>query len=92
MQNTKTNKSKSKKHARPFHLHLESFFRLRVCLVLAAGLLMLALARSERDMLLAAPQAYAEGVSYVGSHLSEERLHPHHTLHILRPPTIASGR
>lgn len=81
-----------KKHRRPFHLHLEYFFRLRVCLLIAAGLLTLAFVRSDREMLAAAPHAYAEGAGYVGSHMSEERLHPHHTLHVLRVPTISSGR
>ena len=89
--NKQKNNSK-KKHKRPFHLHLEYFFRWRVSLVIAAGMLVLAFAHSDRDMLAAAPRATAEEVGYVGRHLNEERLHPHMALNILRPPTTSSGR
>lgn len=73
---------------RPFHLHLEYFFRWKVFLLMTAGLLAFALARSDANMLAAA----AEKAGDVGAHMSEERLHPHISVNILRVATTASGR
>lgn len=82
----------SKQHKNPFHLNVEYFFRLKICLLLATGLLTLTVMRGDRDVLSAVPQAYAEGAGAIGSHMSEERLHPHTSVHVLRVPTISSGR
>lgn len=46
------------------------------------------LARGDRDMFAAA----AEKAGDVGAHMSEERLHPHMHVNILRVATISSGR
>lgn len=79
---------KNKKHDRPFHLHLEYFSRLKVCLLIVAGLMAITLARGDRDMFATA----AEKAGDIGSHMSEERLHPHIHFNILRVATTSSGR
>jgi hypothetical protein len=73
---------------RPIHLHLEYFFRLKLFLLMAAGLLAFALARTDSNALA----VVAEKAGDVGAHMSEERLHPHISVNILRVATIASGR
>lgn len=88
MKNKHKNIKQFIKH-RPFHLHLEYFFRLRVCLIVAAAIIGVAVAQADQDVLATVPHASAAGVGYVGSYLSEERLHPHSQVHVLRMPTVS---
>lgn len=70
-------------------MHIGHMLQLKMCLLFLLGLSALALVKSDSQIIAAMPSAYAEGTGYVGSYLSEERLHPHAQVHVLRVPTIS---
>ncbi len=64
---------KTKKyHTKPFHLHLEYFFRKQYCLLAVVGLMGIVLAKSDGKMLGIVRDAYAQGYGMVGQFMREE--------------------
>lgn len=74
---------------KPIHLHIEHVSRLRICLVLAAGLFTLALVRADSRMLGIVRDAYAEGAGHLGSYLREETARHTSGVHVARDTTIS---
>ncbi|HZM64419.1 MAG TPA: hypothetical protein VFB59_04770 [Candidatus Saccharimonadales bacterium] len=87
----KTNTQKHNHHKKPFHLHVEHFFRMRALLVMILGLLMLAIVRSDSKLLGMVREAYAEGYGLVGAYMREETVRTPATFATVRASTI-SGR
>jgi len=66
-------KTKSKKNIdRPFHLHLEYFFRKQYCLGIMLGLLLIAMVKTDGRIIGLVRQAYAQGFGMVGQYMREE--------------------
>lgn len=80
---------KTKTHRKPFHLHLEYFFRTRYCVFVMLALLMLAIVKSDGRMLGIMREAYAQGFGVVGAYLREETTRTPITLQIARVQTIS---
>lgn len=57
---------------RPFHLHLEYFFRKQYCVLAMLGLLLVAVVKTDGRMLSVMRQAYAQGFGIVGQYMREE--------------------
>ena len=86
MLNMKTN---TKQH-RPFHLHLEYFFRQQYCLFVVLGLMMIAIIKSDGRVLGMLREAYAQGFGLVGQYMREETTRVPVTFDITgRLPTIS---
>jgi hypothetical protein len=84
----KTNKKQ--KHERPFHLHLEYFFRKQYCLLVVMALMMVAILKTDGRLLGLVRQAYAEGFGLVGQYMREETTRVPVTFNIAgRQPTIS---
>lgn len=64
-------KTKSRHH-KPFHLHVEYFFRKQYCLLFMLGLLMLAIIKSDGRVVWLMRDAYAQGYGIVGQYMREE--------------------
>ncbi|HSX29163.1 MAG TPA: hypothetical protein VLE73_01230 [Candidatus Saccharimonadales bacterium] len=60
------------KHRKPFHLHLEHFFRTQYCLLFVLGLLMVAILKSDGKVMSVMREAYAQGYGIVGQYMREE--------------------
>ena len=85
--NTKTQKHK---HHRPFHLHLEYFFRERYLLLAAMAIFSVAIVRSDGKALGIMRDAYAEGFGMIGQYLREETARDPASIDIgTRMPTIS---
>ncbi len=64
---------KTKKSARkPFHLHLEYFFRKQYCMLAVLALLIFAVIKSDGRVITLWRQAYAQGFGIVGQYMREE--------------------
>jgi len=79
------------KHKKPFHLHVEHFFRLRALLVVVVGLLAVAAVKSDTRLLGTFREAYAHGYGQVGSYMREETVRTPLANAVPRPATT-SGR
>lgn len=88
-----TMKTNTKKHHdRPFHLHLEYFFREQYCVLAAIALLMIAIIKTDGRVLSMMREAYAQGFGLVGQYMREETTRMPVSFDIAgRLPTI-SGR
>jgi hypothetical protein len=84
------NKKIQNKHARPFHLHLEYFFRKQYCLLVVMALMMVAALKTDGRVLSLVRQAYAEGFGLVGQYMREETTRVPVTFDIAgRLPTVS---
>jgi hypothetical protein len=87
----KTNK-KQQKHVRPFHLHVEYFFRKQSCVLAVMALMMVAVVKTDGRVMGLVRQAYADGFGLVGQYMREETTRVPVTFDIAgRLPTV-SGR
>ena len=85
-------KNKNTKHqTRPFHLHVEYFFRKQYCVYAVLALMMLAMVKSEGRLLGVMRDAYAQGFGIVGQFMREETTRVPVTFDIAaRIPTTSS--
>jgi len=60
------------KHTRPFHLHLEYFFRQQYCLLAMLALLGIAIVRADSKTLSVMKEAYLHGYGTIGQFMREE--------------------
>jgi hypothetical protein len=60
------------KHPKPFHLHLEHFFRKQYCLLAVLALLVVAVAKADHKALGVMREAYLHGYGLVGQYMREE--------------------
>ena len=82
----------TKQHNRPFHLHVEYFFRKQYCVAIVLGLMMLAAVKTDSRLFGLMRDAYAQGFGLVGQYMREETTRMPVTFNISgRLPTI-SGR
>ncbi|HSW99636.1 MAG TPA: hypothetical protein VLH38_01220 [Patescibacteria group bacterium] len=66
-------KTKNKNHAnRPFHLHMEYFFRKQYCVGLVLALMAIAMIKTDARVIGLVRQAYAQGFGMVGQYMREE--------------------
>lgn len=82
----KTNIKKSK----PFHLHVEYFFRNQCVLLATMLLLAVAIAKSDGKFLGLMRDAYNHGYGMIGAYLREEPVRTPLTVSIARIPAITS--
>jgi hypothetical protein len=83
-------KNKNTKHNRPFHLHVEYFFRERTLLLTAMALFLVAIAQSDGKAMGIMRDAYAEGFGMIGQYLREETARDPASIDIgTRMPTIS---
>ncbi len=83
---------KNKNNQKPFHLHLEHFFRKQYCLVAMMLLMVLAVIRSDARLSQTLRQAYVQGFGIIGQFMREETTRVPVTFDIAgRLPTV-SGR
>ena len=83
---------KNKKHQKPFHLHLEYFFRKQYCVVAVLMLMMLALLRTDGKMMNVMREAYAQGFGVVGQFMREETTRMPVTFNISARVPTTSGQ
>ena len=84
-------KTKRKKnHKRPFHLHVEYFFRKQYCLLVVLVLLVIAIVKSDGRFLGLMRDVYAHGYGMIGTYLREETTRTPITVVVARIPAIAS--
>lgn len=77
-------------HKRPFHLHMEYFFRHQYCLLAVLALLMIAIIKTDGRVLGVMREAYAQGFGLVGQYMREETTRIPVTFNIAgRLPTIS---
>ncbi|HKU18234.1 MAG TPA: hypothetical protein VJP80_03080 [Candidatus Saccharimonadales bacterium] len=77
---------------RPFHLHLEYFFRKQYCLIAMLALLIFAVIKTDGRIINLWREAYAQGFGLVGQYMREETTRVPITFDIAaRIPTV-SGR
>lgn len=79
--------NKTNTKSKPFHLHVEYFFRKQYCLLAAMALLSVAIVKSDGKMFGVMRQAYAEGFGVIGAYLREETAHSAANLQTVRIPT-----
>lgn len=84
-------KIKNNKHPKkPFHLHVEYFFRRQYCLLAALCLLLLATIKTDGRVMGMVRQAYAQGFGMVGQYMREETTRVPVTFDIAgRLPTVS---
>ncbi len=78
------------KHQKPFHLHLEYFFRQQYCLLAVLALLMVAIIKSDGKFLGIMRDAYNHGYGLTGAYMREETTRTPLTVIVARVPAIAS--
>lgn len=84
------NNKNNQKHEKPFHLHVEYFFRKQYCLVAVLALMLVALIKVDGSTLTLVRDAYAEGFGIVGQYMREETSRSADSVSIgLRTPTIS---
>ncbi|HUC89331.1 MAG TPA: hypothetical protein VMR45_00860 [Patescibacteria group bacterium] len=66
----KTNNKQN--HQKPFHLHVEYFFRKRYCLLAVLGLMGFVMMKSDGKVMGIVREAYAQGFGIVGQFMREE--------------------
>ncbi len=74
---------------RPFHLHVEYFFRKRYCMLAVLALLGVAIIKSDGKMLGVMREAYAHGFGMIGAYLREETARTPITIEVARIPATA---
>jgi hypothetical protein len=79
-----------KKPARPFHLHLEYFFRKQYCVLAVMVLLTVGIEKSDGRFLGVMRDAYNHGYGMIGAYMREETVRTPLTLMIARIPGITS--
>jgi len=84
----KTNKENILK--RPFHLHVEYFFRKQYCLLAVMALMSIAILKSDGKFLGMMRDAYNHGYGMIGAYLREEPVRTPLTVMIARIPGISS--
>ncbi|HJQ08859.1 MAG TPA: hypothetical protein VJ836_05265 [Candidatus Saccharimonadales bacterium] len=78
------------RHEKPFHLHLEYFFRKQYCLLAVLALLLIALVKTEGRLLGVVREAYAYGYGIIGQYMREETTRELITSDVgLRAPTTS---
>lgn len=83
--------TKPSKNKKPFHLHVEHFFRMRPLLIAVLGLLAVAIIKSDSKLLGVVREAYAEGYGVIGAYMREETTRAPIILNAAsRTPTISS--
>ena len=75
---------------RPLHLHIEYFFRKRVCLVAVMLLMGMAIVKSDGKFLGLMRDAYNHGYGMIGAYLREEPIRTPLNVVIARIPAITS--
>lgn len=75
---------------RPFHLHVEYFFRRQYCLLAVLMLMTLAVVKSDGRLMAMMREAYAQSYDNVSAYLREETTRAPITVAIARIPGIAS--
>ena len=75
---------------RPFHLHVEYFFRKQYFLLAVLGLMGIALIKSDGRMLGMMRDAYNHGYGLIGVYLREETARTPLTFQVTRVPAISS--
>lgn len=86
----KTKTTKNQKHERPFHLHVEYFFRKQYCVYVVLVLMMLAAIKTDSRVFGLMREAYAQGFGLVGQYMREETTRMPVTFNIAsRLPTIS---
>ncbi|HSX33972.1 MAG TPA: hypothetical protein VLF91_06570 [Candidatus Saccharimonadales bacterium] len=85
-------KTKNSKQQKPFHLHLEYFFRKQYCLLFVMTLIVFAVIKSDGRALSLWRQAYAQGFGIIGQYMREETTRVPVTFEIsAKLPTISAG-
>jgi hypothetical protein len=83
------NKNDKTQH-KPFHLHLEYFFRKQYCLVAVMALLLIALLKADSQTITIMREAYAQGFGIIGQYMREETSRMSESISIVqRTPTIS---
>jgi hypothetical protein len=83
-------KTKINNNHRPFHLHLEYFFRKQYCVLFMLGFLLLAVLKTDGKLVNAMRDAYAQGFGMVGQYMREETTRVPVTFNIAgRTPTYS---
>lgn len=95
MEETKTNLLKLEHEIedvlkRPVHLHIEYFFRKRVCLLVVMALMAVAIIKSDGKFLGIMRDAYSHGYGMIGAYLREEPVRTPLTVAVARIPAITS--
>jgi hypothetical protein len=80
-------KPKTKK---PFHLHVEHFFRMQACLGVVLGLFLVAIVKSDSKLMGMIREAYAEGYGLIGAYMREETVRTPVTVATIRSTNISS--
>lgn len=75
---------------RPFHLHVEYFFRKRYCLLAVMALMGIAMLKSDGKFLGLMRDAYNHGYGMIGAYLREEPVRHELSISIARIPTTTS--
>lgn len=83
-------KNKHSPHHKPFHLHVEHFFRKQYCMYVVLALLSVAIVKSDGKMLGLMREAYAHGYGLIGAYLREETARTPITMQIARIPTTSA--
>lgn len=65
-------KNKNSHHKKPFHLHVEHFFRMPALLLAVVGMLMIVIIKADSKTMAMMREAYAHGYGLVGSYMREE--------------------
>jgi hypothetical protein len=86
-----TMKSKNpNKLQRPFHLHVEYFFRKRYCMLAVMLLMGIAIVKSDGKFLGIMRDAYNHGYGMIGAYMREESVRTPLTVMVARIPAITS--
>ena len=81
---------KTNTYTKPFHLHVEHFFRKRYCMLAVMALMAVAIVKSDGKMLGLMRDAYTQGYGMIGAYLREETARTPLTIEVARIPTTAS--
>ncbi len=75
---------------RPFHLHVEYFFRKQYCLLAVMVLMSIAIIKSDGRFLGIMRDAYNHGYGMLGTYMREETVRTPLTVAMARVPAISS--
>jgi hypothetical protein len=75
---------------RPFHLHVEYFFRKRYCMLAVMLLMGIAIVKSDGKFLGIMRDAYNHGYGMIGAYMREESVRTPLTVMVARIPAITS--
>ena len=80
------------KQSKPFHLHVEHFFRKQYCLYIMLVILAFAVVKADSRLVNMARQAYVQGFGIIGQFMREETTRVPITFDIsARVPTTSAG-